>query len=238
MNDWHSIPAPARAAPSAVAMPSQPFSPETASPVTPTVRDRDPRRRRKVSRQEFQQWLTDRVPGIAAEWSEELRLRGLGQGEAVDRVVRRFVEDLTGMLPYLLGPRGEQLRAIWIRACELFGTMAAKRGLAAGEVIEEFQVLRELVIRELYREPPGGGLLSLREVLRLNRIVDWGVTHSSVGHTDAMFFQLFESRDETVAAEPVDVAEEVQAQLALIRAEVAEIVGAPGSGVSVSGLGH
>jgi hypothetical protein len=108
--------------------------------------------------------------------------------------VEDFTKHLVRFLPWMLGPYRETVEPLWIRASELFGSVAARRGLAAGEVIEEFQILRELVIRDLYRDPPLGGRLplSLREILRLNRGIDRGVTHASVGHTDAMFFQFFE----------------------------------------------
>ncbi len=182
--------------------------------------------RRSVGPAELATWLQDRVPHLGEEWSAEILVRGLGQGTAVDRVVGKFVSQLVAFLPWLLGPQAEHVQPLWIRASELFGAMAAKRGLAAGEVIEEFQILRELVIRDLYREPPLGGRLplSLREILRLNRILDSGVTHASVGHTDAMFFQFFEADNAPVAMSDVEVAREADAQLDLIREDMAAIL--------------
>jgi hypothetical protein len=123
------------------------------------------------------------------------------------------------------GPHGEHVRPLWDRTAELFGVMAAKRGLAAGEVIEEFQIVRGLLIRRLFQDPPPEGSPSLRDTLRLNRIVDRGVTHASVGHTDAMFFQLFEAKEGEVAKTPHEVADEAAAQLALIEEELTQIVG-------------
>lgn len=172
-------------------------------------------------------WLQHHTARLTTEWSEELRARGFGHGAAVERVVDDFIRLLTAFLPALLGPQGKHLQPLWNRACELFGAVAAKRGLAAGEVIEEFQILRELVIRALYEDPPRGGLPSLREVLRLNRIADRGITHASVGHTDTMFFQLLGSSGEPVGTAAEDIAREANAQLALIREEVQAILGEP-----------
>jgi hypothetical protein len=102
-----------------------------------------------------------------------------------------------------------------------------RRGLAAGEVIEEFQILREGVIRLLYQEPPleGRARLSLREVLRLNRALDAGVTHASVGHTDALFFSLFEGSGISDAPPAASLMEEVRNQLDGLRAELREVLG-------------
>ncbi|HUF76268.1 MAG TPA: hypothetical protein VMM35_08305, partial [Longimicrobiales bacterium] len=143
-------------------------------------------------------WLQARVLRLAEEWAAELRVRGMGHATVVDEIVARQVLQMSSMMPELLGRHATQLQPLWSRACELFGTVAAKRGLAAGEVIEEFQILRRLVIRDLYQDPLVGGAPTLREVLRLNGIVDRGVAHASVGHTDAMFFQLLEDAESPV----------------------------------------
>lgn len=137
-----------------------------------------------------------------------------------------FVGQLVYLLPFMLGPYRDQIQGLWDRASELFGSVAAKRGLAAGEAIEELHMLRELVIRDLYRDPPLGGTvpLSLREILRLNRALDRAVTHASVGHTDAMFFQFFEGDGVSGMLSGDDVAKEAEAQLAIIRDEVRDIL--------------
>jgi len=124
----------------------------------------------------------------------------------------------------MLGPHRDQILPLWIRGFELFGAVAAKRGLAAGEAIEEVHLLRELVIRDLYRDPPMGGTvpLSLREVLRLNRALDRAVTHASVGHTDALFFEFFEAegaallRGEDIAAEVAEQLDGIGTDVGLI----------------------
>jgi len=188
-----------------------------------------PRPRRSAGREEvgteLADWLQGRVLGLAEEWAAEIRVRGMGHATVVDEIVARQVLQLSSMMPGLLGRHATQLQSLWSRACELFGAVAAKRGLAAGEVVEEFQILRVLIIRELYQDPLVGGAPTLREALRVNGIVDRGVTHASVGHTDAMFFQLLEDSDAPVGLSADQIAREAQAQLELIREEVDAIVG-------------
>jgi hypothetical protein len=184
------------------------------------------RRRRRMRRGELAAWLQARVPRLMTSWIEEIRARAGSRAGELDRVTDAFVVEITRMLPLLLGPLRGQVRPLWIRTCELFGSMAVRRGLAAGEVIEEFLLLRELVIRELYKDPPHGGRrpLSLPETLRLNRALDQAVTYASIGHTDALFYNLLE-RDAGVAPPPTPIAAEAESQLQQIRHELLEILG-------------
>jgi hypothetical protein len=111
-----------------------------------------------------------------------------------------------------------------VQAAGLFGLMAAQRGLSAGEVIEEFQMLRDAVIRFLYAEPPVTGALriSLRDLLRVNRLIDRGVTQASVGHTDRLFFALFQGRGVSEGLTDENIGE-MRAQLESIRREFRQI---------------
>ena len=187
----------------------------------------------RVGMAEFTAWLEERVSSLRSLWVQEINARGLGQGRLDDELMVRVSRQLVGMLPMMLGPHREQVLPLWIRGFELFGAVAAKRGLAAGEAIEEVHLLRELVIRDLYRDPPMGGTvpLSLREVLRLNRALDRAVTHASVGHTDALFIEFFEA--EGAALLPGDdIAAEVSQQLGAIGQEVHLIAEASNGGRS------
>jgi hypothetical protein len=170
-------------------------------------------------------YLQEHSAELAETWTAEIVARDLGQGTYYDRVVRRFVARFTGLLPWMVGPHSAHVHPLWDRAAELFGAMSAKRGLAAGEVIEEFQVLRDLLIRLIFRDPPREGPLSLRDILRLNRIVDSGVTYASVGHTDALFFQYLEAQDVPVHSSPEEIIDEAERQLAMIEDELEQIVG-------------
>ncbi len=200
-------------------MRSEPGEPSTLAVAAPSGTPR-------VGMAEFTAWLSDLVPELRVLWEQAIGARGLGQGRIDDHLLDRFARRLVGMLPMMLGPHRDQIRPLWVRGFELFGAVAAKRGLAAGEAIEEVHLLRELVIRALYRDPPMGGTvpISLREVLRLNRALDQAVTHASVGHTDALFFEFFEA--EGAALLPGDdVAAEVMSQLGAIGREVRLVAG-------------
>jgi hypothetical protein len=175
---------------------------------------------------ELADWLDERLESLSERWAAAIRGQGAGSGVPIDRVVDAFTSHLVRFLPWMLGPHRDTIEPVWIRAAELYGSIAARRGLAAGEAIEEFQILRELVIRDLYRDPPLAGRLplSLREILRLNRGIDRGVTHASVGHTDAMFFQFFES-DGVGGGAGDDLIAEVREQLRVNAEELEAAVG-------------
>ena len=182
-------------------------------------------RRPRARPLDLARYLQEHGPELAEAWSAEIVARELGQGTFYDRVVGRFVRRFTGVLPWMVGPHASHVQPLWDRTAELFGAMSAKRGLAAGEVIEEFQILRDLLIRTIFHDPPSEGPLSLRDILRLNRIVDSGVTYASVGHTDALFFQYLEAQDAPVHASPEEIIDEAERQLAVIEEELEQIVG-------------
>ncbi len=137
-------------------------------------------------------WLKDRSPGVAELWTEGLLTGGGSWTRAIEPMARSFCRGLVSFLPGMLSPYRAQVLPLWSECAELFGSVAARRGLSAGDVIEEFQILREVIVRMMFERPPAGldGGLLLREVLQLNRAVDIGVTQASVGHTDLLFFSL------------------------------------------------
>lgn len=185
----------------------------------------------RVGTREFTEWLRGKVPSLQELWVHEVLARGLGRSRDGDRIVSLFSDRLIPLLPLMLGPHREQIQALWDKGFALFGAVAAKRGLAAGEVIEELHLLRELVIRDLYKDPPMGGSvpLSLREVLRLNRALDRAATHASVGHMDALFFEFFETEGAPLLSGN-DVLAEAEIQLGDIAEEVCLTLSAAGDG--------
>lgn len=149
------------------------------------------------------------------------------EGDGLEELLDFFMDLFLDLLPGLMGPYREQLDPLWNQTAELFGSMACNRGLAAGEAVEEAQILREGILRILYQDPPltPAGAMGLREVLRLNRAVDQLVTYTSVGHTDALFFALFQGSGVPERLSD-DVRYELRTQLEAIRRAFDELDGA------------
>lgn len=126
---------------------------------------------------EWVRWTLDRVAAVPTVRAETLR-RQLGV--------------IVDILIEMAGPLRRQAVELWLTACEGYGRTAAERGLAAGEVVEEIQYLRELLIRHLSEVIAAlPARASLATVLRLNRLLDTGIAHAVVGYTDALVETLF-----------------------------------------------
>lgn len=124
----------------------------------------------------------------------------------------------------MVGPLRRETKAVWRQVTELYGRHAAGRGLAAGEVVEEMQYLRELLIRYL---SPAIAQLRPRQgmalLLRLNRLVDKGVAMAVVGYTDAMVATLLPNNGDDDRPTAGDGPAAIRARLDAIRAELATI---------------
>jgi len=140
----------------------------------------------------FAEWLEAQREFLAKYWFDQISHR-VSMDPGMERMLKRFVDLLTRMIPGTLDHRRSVVDLLWKREAELYGTLGAHRGLAAGDIVEEFQIVREAVIRMLFQVPPArcGTALSLSDALRLNRFIGSGVTHASIGHTDGLFFALF-----------------------------------------------
>ena len=185
---------------------------------------------KKIEPVELARWLESHADRIRDRWLSNIENRGRGRGESVEVLTVEFFDLFLAMLPHGLGPYKNEVEPLWLQAAALFGSMASQRGLAAGEVVEEFQGLRDAVIRFLYADPPvkDPRRISLRDLLRVNRFIDRGVTQASVGHTDALFFALFQGNGVSAELTAVNV-EEIREQLGGIREEFREVERAFGS---------
>lgn len=158
-------------------------------------------------------------PELVGKWAAWLAGRQSG-GQALDAATtERLLGLMVDLLVLMVGPVRREADGTWFAASELYGRLAALRGLSAGEVVEELQHLRELLAREL------GDFfvaLPLRQqmptILRVNRVVDTAVTSAVVGYTDALVASMF-SR-EGVPVPTADSVQEAIAQIAGIEAEV------------------
>lgn len=165
--------------------------------------------------------VTQHADEIVRQWRDWRVSRSVSQNSEMDALLGGFLNTFVSMIPIVLGPEREEAERIWADAAELYGSVGAVRGLAAGEVVEEFQWLREALIRVLYGELVGAELrrLALRELLDLNRLVDRGVTQAAVGYTDALFFSWLRGTGVPEAPTP-ETLDEIRSQLANLRHEL------------------
>jgi hypothetical protein len=156
---------------------------------------------------------------LVATWAAWLASRQAG-GQGLDApTTERLLRLIVDLLVLMVGPLRREADGTWFAAAELYGRLAALRGLSAGEVVEELQHLRELLARELadfFVALPARQ--QLPTVLRINRVVDTAVTSAVVGYTDALVASMF-SR-EGVPVPTADSVQEAVAQIAGLEAEV------------------
>lgn len=148
-------------------------------------------------------WLRDKQSGSSAV---EL--------DALERPLRLVLD----LLVVMTGPLRHDAKEPWFAATELYGRLAEARGLSAGEVVEEVQYLRELLVIEiadLFVALPVRH--QLPALLRISRVLDDAVTNATVGYTDALVEKMF-SRDGV----PVTTADSVQELLGQLHALEAE----------------
>ena len=140
-------------------------------------------------------------------WSDWLAERSTGSRAIPPEFLDHQLGLIVDVLHAMVGPMRREVRPLWRRVTEHYGRLAATRGLAAGEVVEEMQYLRELLIRYL---APAIAAMRPRQgmalFLRLNRIVDQGVTMAVVGYTDALVTSLMPGDDDPPAAHFDDAA--------------------------------
>ncbi len=132
----------------------------------------------------------DARDAMVTEWADWLVDRAGSRSiprPMVERQFRLVIETLVEML----GPLKREARIVWKHVLEHYGRTAAARGLAAGEVVEELQQLRVLLIKYI-----GAFVAAMRPrravavFLRLNDIVDSGIGAAVVGYTDALVASL------------------------------------------------
>ena len=136
---------------------------------------------------------------IVEQWSFWLGERMSSSTAIPTALVRQELSLLIDVFGSMVGPLRRETKPIWLRITDQYGRHAAARGLAAGEVVEELQYLRELLIRFL---APSIAALRPRQgmalLLRLNRLVDRGVASAVVGYTDALVAGLLPGDDDLI----------------------------------------
>jgi len=138
----------------------------------------------------------------------------------VERELRLIVSALNNMV----GPFRREVKPVWARTCEHYGRVGAARGLAAGDVVEEFQFLRSVLTRNL-----APVLITMRArramaiILRLNMVLDGGIASAVVGYTDALVATLFAQNGVPAAEADLD-ASDIERQIAALEVELARVV--------------
>jgi len=163
--------------------------------------------------------------GLVDQWAEWIRERQSGSRQTVEPTeLRRTLCLIVSLLAHMTGSLRRDTRETWYSATEMYGRIAEARGLSAGEVVDELQHLRELLIVEV------GDLIvamparqQLPAVLRLNRVCDTGVSNAVVGYTDALVAKMF-SRD-GVPVPTADSLKELLAQVNSLESELKSLDG-------------
>ena len=159
---------------------------------------------------------------LVAKWSGFLEERQTGTVVLGLPATERFLKLIVDLLAHMSGPLRRESDETWFAATELYGRLAAVRGLSAGEVVEELQYLRELLIRDmadLFVALPARQ--QLPTLLRLSRVLDRGVANAVVGYTDALVATMF-SR-EGVPVPTTNHVQELLAQLDGIEGELKQL---------------
>ena len=97
-------------------------------------------------------WLEERAGRITSQWRAEIRDREGRHEDEGTALLDHFLESLTLFIPPCFGNNRETGKEVWEQATHLYGALALLRGLAAGEVVEELQLLRIVLLRLLLGE--------------------------------------------------------------------------------------
>lgn len=165
--------------------------------------------------------VSDQRDSLVAEWSHRLGDRLTASSLVPRDLVERQLGLILDLIIQSVGPLRREVGPMWRKACEHHGRAASLRGLAAGEVVEEFQHLRELLTLRL-----AASVIALRPrqalaiMLRLHRLLDHGTASAVVGYTDALVATLFVQSGVPTADTEVDGVE-LERQIVTIEQELA-----------------
>jgi hypothetical protein len=168
--------------------------------------------------------MLEQRDAMASQWAEWITHRTSAARPRPAPLLERELRLLLDILIESVGPLRREVAEVWLHACEHYGRSGTARGLAAGEIVEEIQYLRELLIRRI-----GPVLAGLRPrqamaiILRLNAVLDKGIAVAVVGYTDALIATLF-TRNGVPAPETELDQQEVERQLEVIEGELAALV--------------
>lgn len=173
---------------------------------------------------ELKRWLEGSAEKITHRWHSEVRIREDRRGDSGDGFLKSVLDHLVSFIPHCLGEQRETGEEIWQQAAHLYGSLALQRGLAAGEVVEEFHLLRDAVFGLLF-EVEGGRMSEAgfsRDILTLNRIIDAGVVQASVAYVDDLFFSHLQGSGVPEGVTD-DLVEEIRSQLVTFQLDLQDM---------------
>ncbi len=168
--------------------------------------------------------MAEHRDAVIQDWTDWLSKRVSSALPIPRATLERELRILYNIMIESVGPMRRSVIDVWHHACEHYGRFGAARGLAAGEIVEEIQYLRELLIRRI-----GPVLTPLRQrqamaiILRLNTILDKGIAIAVVGYTDALVATLFTQNGVPAPDSALD-GHDIERQLEQIEAELAAVV--------------
>ena len=161
---------------------------------------------------------------LVAKWSKWVAGRQDGGTGPDEEAMIRMLGIVCDLLVVMAGPLRREARDTWFAATEMYGRLAALRGLTAAEVVEELHRLRELLVLELadfFVALPARQ--QLPTFLRFNKVLDSAVTNAVVGYTDALVTRMF--GHEGVPVPTADSIQEAVTALDGLEAEVRTLSG-------------
>lgn len=160
---------------------------------------------------------------MVSQWADWLGDRMTAAPTIPRATVEREFRLLLDVLTEMVGPLRREASAVWFHVAEHYGRIASARGLAAGEVVEELQFLRELLMQNLATVLTAmRPRQSMAILLRLNRVIDKGVAVAVVGYTDALVATLF-AQNGVPALHTEQDAAEVERQLDALEQELSAV---------------
>lgn len=168
--------------------------------------------------------IAEQRDAMVTQWADWITRRSTAGRNTPASRLERELRLLLDILIETVGPMRRELSLVWHRACEHYGRSGTTRGLAAGDIVEEVQYLRELLIRRI-----GPVLAGLRPrqamaiILRLNAMLDKGIAAAVVGYTDGLVATLFTQNGVPAAATDLDQ-QDVERQLEALEGELAAVV--------------
>ena len=167
--------------------------------------------------------MAEQRDAMIDQWAAWLGDRITSSNTIARSTVERELKLILDIIIEMVGPYRRETKTVWFDVCEHYGRVAAARGLAAGEVVEEMQYLRGLLTRTL--SPVLAAMRArtgLAIMMRLNSVLDKGIAVAVVGYTDALVATLFSQNGVPATGADFDESD-IERQLKAIEEQLASV---------------